>query len=132
MVCSPKFPQPAATHLAKLTYQAIYPEQHISANNMAVRDENLGRVMINKISQPEFDYYDATFDHLAPADDLDPEVLQINIIELETDEGPYAGGVEYANTYLNVQIDPAITWGNGSLPSQDAFRSGRARRTVGE
>jgi hypothetical protein len=38
---------------------------------------------------------------------MDPEVLQINIIELETDEGPYAGGVEYANTYLNVKIDPA-------------------------
>lgn len=38
---------------------------------------------------------------------MDPEVLQINIIELETDEGPYAGGVEYANTYLNVKIDRA-------------------------
>ncbi|KAI0903665.1 hypothetical protein F4823DRAFT_568462 [Ustulina deusta] len=107
MIYSPKFPQPAAAHLAKLAHQAIYPEQHVSADNMIVRDEYLGGVVINKIPQPEFDYYGVTFDHLVPADDMDPEVLQINIIELETDEGPYAGGVEYANTYLNVKIDPA-------------------------
>ncbi|KAI3328053.1 hypothetical protein HD806DRAFT_484866 [Xylariaceae sp. AK1471] len=104
---SPKFPQPAAAHLAKLTHQAIYPEQHVSADDMIVRDEYLGGVSIGKIPLPEFDYYGVTFDHLVPADDLDPEVLQINIYELEIDEGPYAGGVEYANTYLNVKIDPA-------------------------
>ena len=31
-----------------------------------------------------------TFDHLVPADDTNPEVLQINIIEIEDDNGAYA------------------------------------------
>lgn len=47
------------------------------------------------------DYYGVTFDHLVPRDDLDPEVLQINIIEMDDDEG------EYANTYLPFQVDSA-------------------------
>lgn len=47
------------------------------------------------------DYYGVTFDHLVPTDDTDPEVLQINIIEIEDD-----GGV-YANKYNSFDIDPA-------------------------
>ena len=46
------------------------------------------------------DYYGVTFDHLVPPDDLDPEVLQINIVEVEDD-----GGV-YANKYNLFDIDP--------------------------
>lgn len=49
----------------------------------------------------EIDYYGVTFDHLVPADDYFPEVLQINICELDEDEG------EYANTYLPLTVDPA-------------------------
>lgn len=47
------------------------------------------------------DYYGVTFDHLVPTDDTDPEVLQINIVEIEDD-----GGV-YANKYNPFDIDPA-------------------------
>lgn len=47
------------------------------------------------------DYYGVTFDHLVPADDTNPEVLQINIIEIEEDNGVYA------NTWLLFAVDPA-------------------------
>lgn len=47
------------------------------------------------------DYYGVTFDHLVPTDDTDPEVLQINIIEIEDDGGVYANG----NSCF--EIDPA-------------------------
>jgi len=47
------------------------------------------------------DYYGVTFDHLVPTDDTDPEVLQINIIEIEDDRGVYA------NKYISFLINPA-------------------------
>ena len=47
------------------------------------------------------DYYGVTFDHLVPTGDTDPEVLQINIIEIEDDSGVYA------NKYNSFDIDPA-------------------------
>ena len=47
------------------------------------------------------DYYGVTFDHLVPEDDTNPEVLQINIVEIEDD-----GGV-YAKTYNEFVINPA-------------------------
>ena len=46
------------------------------------------------------DYYGVTFDHLVPVDDLDPEVLQINIIEVDDDGGAYA------NESLPFSVDP--------------------------
>lgn len=46
------------------------------------------------------DYYGVTFDHLVPADDTNPEVLQINIVEIENDNGIYA------NTWLSFAVDP--------------------------
>lgn len=46
------------------------------------------------------DYYGVTFDHLVPPDDLNPEMLQINIIEIEDDNGVYA------NTWLSFEVDP--------------------------
>jgi hypothetical protein len=46
-------------------------------------------------------YYGVTFDHLVPTDDTDPEVLQINIVEIGDD-----GGV-YANKCNPFDIDPA-------------------------
>lgn len=45
--------------------------------------------------------YGVTFNHLVPLDDLDPEILQINIIEMDDDGG------EYANTYLPFEVNPA-------------------------
>ena len=47
------------------------------------------------------DYYGVTFDHLVPADNADPEVLQINIIEMDDDEGAYA------NEHLPFVVDSA-------------------------
>lgn len=46
------------------------------------------------------DYYGVTFDHLVPPDDTNPEVLQINIVEIEDDAGVYA------NKYNPFEIDP--------------------------
>jgi hypothetical protein len=46
------------------------------------------------------DYYGVTFDHLVQADDTDPELLQINIVEIEDDGGAYA------NKYNPFDIDP--------------------------
>lgn len=53
------------------------------------------------------DYYGVTFDHLVPADDPDPEVLVINIIELDDDGGVYADGGKYAREVLPVSVYPA-------------------------
>lgn len=47
------------------------------------------------------DYYGVTFNHHVPVDDANPEVLQINIIEIEDDNGVYA------NTVLSFAVDPA-------------------------
>ena len=49
----------------------------------------------------QIDYYGVTFDHLVPADDPYPEVLQVNIIAIEDDNGVYA------NTWLLFAVDPA-------------------------
>lgn len=49
----------------------------------------------------QIDFYGVTFDHLVPADDLDPDVLQISIIEVGYDGG------EYANNYLPFPVNPA-------------------------
>ena len=48
----------------------------------------------------EIDYYGVAFDHLVPPDDIDPEVLQINIIEVDDDEG------EYVRQHLRFAVDP--------------------------
>lgn len=53
--------------------------------------------MVNYLSC--IDYYGVTFDYLVPATDVDPEVLQINIIEVENDEG------SYANQHLAFQVN---------------------------
>lgn len=47
----------------------------------------------------QFDYYGVTFDHLVPADDTNPEVFQLNILETDHDDG------EYANSGLQFRID---------------------------
>lgn len=44
---------------------------------------------------------------MVPTDDPDPDVLQINIIEMEIDEGPYANGAAYAKECLLFAVDPA-------------------------
>ncbi|EFY94529.1 hypothetical protein X797_011835 [Metarhizium robertsii] len=94
----PDFPQPAGPMLARLAYQVIYGRQDRAdvTNDLIVRDEYLGwvreeRPRRNWIDVSQYfrviDYYGVTFDHLVPADDPDPEVLQINIFEMDYDEG---------------------------------------------
>jgi hypothetical protein len=41
------------------------------------------------------------FDHLVPANNYFPEVLQINICKIDEDKG------EYTNTYLSFPVDSA-------------------------
>lgn len=53
------------------------------------------------LATSEIDYYGVTFDHLDPPHDDDPEVLQINIIEVDYDGGPYA------TEHLPFKVDPA-------------------------
>jgi len=67
---------------------------------MVVRDEYKGW-LVEARPIVMIDYYGVTFDHLVPTDDTDPEVLQINIVEIEDDEGVYA------NKYNPFNIDPA-------------------------
>ncbi|KAI0829172.1 hypothetical protein F5Y06DRAFT_220966 [Hypoxylon sp. FL0890] len=101
-IMAPIFPQPAGPELARLAYQKIYGHdvRPDVPGDMVVRDEYLGWV---KEERPitRIDYYGVTFDHLVPADDPDPEVLQINIIEMDDDGGAYA------NKYLSFAVDPA-------------------------
>ncbi|KFH42619.1 hypothetical protein ACRE_066320 [Hapsidospora chrysogenum ATCC 11550] len=96
---NPMFPQPAGPELAKLAYKAIYGQDVRPSveNDLVVRDEYLGWVH----HKNEIDYYGVTFDHLVPADEYFPEVLQINILEMEADDG------EFANGSLPFTVDPA-------------------------
>lgn len=56
--------------------------------------------MLTPLYYRMIDYYGVTFDHLVPADDTNPEVLQINIVEIEDDAGVYA------NKHNPFEIDP--------------------------
>ena len=44
-------------------------------------------------------------DHLVPADDPNPEVLVINIIEVDSNGGVYADGGKYANEVLLFSVN---------------------------
>ncbi|KAI1181885.1 hypothetical protein F5B17DRAFT_444684 [Nemania serpens] len=98
----PEFPQPAGPKLAELTFSLLYGRNASPdiQGDLVVRDEGLGWIMHPKPVQ-EIDYYGVTFDHLVPPDDHDPEVLQINIIEVEDDNGVFA------NKYMDFHVDPA-------------------------
>jgi hypothetical protein len=74
------------------------------------------------------DYYGVTFDHLVPADDTNPEVLQINIIEIEEDNGVYAkyvaficsrsGRVRWEEGTSSAEMLPEEKGNTGSLASE--------------
>ncbi|KAK2009718.1 hypothetical protein LZ32DRAFT_608233 [Colletotrichum eremochloae] len=99
LVNTSEYFQPAGPELAALTYQHLYgrmPKDSTDASgDLVVRDEYLGWIRHER----RIDYYGVTFDHLVPGDDLDPEVLQVNIIETEEDDGAYA------NKYLLFPVD---------------------------
>ncbi|KAK1948817.1 hypothetical protein LY78DRAFT_595120 [Colletotrichum sublineola] len=91
--------QPAGPMLAALTYKHLYgreaDDRADASGDLVIRDEYLGWIRHER----GIDYYGVTFDHLVPADDADPEVLQINIIETEEDDRAYA------NKYLLFPVD---------------------------
>ncbi|KAF5606324.1 arginine deiminase type-3 [Fusarium subglutinans] len=94
--------QTAGPELARVVFRTVYghdirPEID---GDMVVRDEYLG--WVQEDPRPwTIDYYGVTFDHLVPAGERDPEVLQVNIIEMEEDEGAYA------KEHLPFTVDPA-------------------------
>ncbi|KAF2241716.1 hypothetical protein BU26DRAFT_440072 [Trematosphaeria pertusa] len=102
------FPQLGALALARLTHQALYGqgEHNMADGGLRVRDEYLAWVMEGRRPLDYIDYYGVTFDHLVPTDDLDPEVLAINIIEVDKDGGVYADGGKYANEVLSFSVNP--------------------------
>ncbi|RAL08923.1 uncharacterized protein BO97DRAFT_472824 [Aspergillus homomorphus CBS 101889] len=97
------FPQPAGPELARLTYRAVYGQDVSSevSGDLVVRDESLGWMPQRRPEEELIDYDGVTFDHLVPAEDTDPEVMQINIIEIEDDKGVYA------NKWLAFEVDPS-------------------------
>ncbi|KAK1989659.1 hypothetical protein LX36DRAFT_686407 [Colletotrichum falcatum] len=82
--------QPASPMLAALTYKHLYRKEardHADASgDLVVQDKRIN-------------YYSVTFNHLVPADNANPEVLQINIIKTEEDNRAYA------NKYLLFPVD---------------------------
>ena len=98
---------PGGPKLAKLAIQELYHRKvrHDVAGDMVVRDEYKWWVgqgppyVASPLQEPKslifslhslIDYYGVTFDHLVPENDTNPEVLQINIVEIEDDAGVYA------------------------------------------
>ncbi|KAI0473864.1 hypothetical protein GGR56DRAFT_649360 [Xylariaceae sp. FL0804] len=98
------FPQPGGLELASLTHQRLYGQRGDAV--LAVRDEYLACVIKAGIPQDYIDYYGVTFDHLVPKDDPNPEVLVINIIEVDDGEGMYADGGQFANELLLFPVNP--------------------------
>ncbi|OTB01979.1 hypothetical protein M426DRAFT_265280 [Hypoxylon sp. CI-4A] len=101
-----KFPQLAGPELARITYQKLYgrkvrPEVVGDMVYLPIQYALASICLATNLHVRRIDYYGVTFDHLVPTDDLDPDVLQINIIEIEDD-----GGV-YANEYMPFAVDPA-------------------------
>lgn len=107
-VCDHPFPQPGGPELARLTFDELYGQavRPPLPGDLVVRDEYLGWCGDPPNPITHFDYYGITFDHLVPVNDPNPEVLQINIIELEAKEGDYAEGLNYAKTYLRLAVEP--------------------------
>ncbi|KAI3551308.1 hypothetical protein CSPX01_01225 [Colletotrichum filicis] len=69
-------------------------------SDLVVRDEYIRWILTAcPFLNSDFDYYCVTFDHLVPMAEADPEVLQINIIEVESDQG------KTANEYLRFPVD---------------------------
>ncbi|KAI6081867.1 hypothetical protein F4821DRAFT_16937 [Hypoxylon rubiginosum] len=100
------FPQPGGLKLANLTHQRLYGQEGGNAA-LAVRDEYLAWVIESGIPQDRIDYYGVTFDHLVSKDTLSPEVLVINIIEVDDyNGGIYADGGKFANEVLSFSVDP--------------------------
>ncbi|KAH8716952.1 hypothetical protein GQ44DRAFT_395440 [Phaeosphaeriaceae sp. PMI808] len=96
------FPQPAGRTLASLAHQTLYGEDDVCSpkGDLPIRHEYLAWAMEGRRPLDYIDYYGVTFDYLVPADDTNPEVLVISIIEVDNDGG------EFANKHLSFLVDP--------------------------
>ncbi|KAF1965908.1 hypothetical protein BU23DRAFT_593385 [Bimuria novae-zelandiae CBS 107.79] len=101
------FPQPGGLQLANITHQVLYGQVGgtVADGSITVRDEYLAWCMEGRRPTSYIDYYGVTFDHLVEPDNLDPEVLVINIIEVDKG-GTYGDGGSYANEVLLFRVDP--------------------------
>ncbi|KAF2786079.1 hypothetical protein K505DRAFT_354678 [Melanomma pulvis-pyrius CBS 109.77] len=122
-------PQPAALQLAELAFGAIYGLP-TNGDRLTVRDEYNAWVREPQMSM-EIDYYGVTFDYRVPKNEADPEVLAVNIIEMEEQSGEYANGIEYAQKYLRLQVDPTEYFGTKVLavPRCCQWKKGSTDRT---
>jgi hypothetical protein len=120
--------------LASLTHQTLYGER---GNAVAVvRDEYLAPVILEKDGKQiphmsDIDYYGVTFDHLVPADCSDPEVLVINIIEVDTGKGDYENGADFANDVLLFSVNPEDYTGKKVLAVPRCCQHKRGRQDRG-
>ncbi|KAL3419977.1 hypothetical protein PVAG01_08476 [Phlyctema vagabunda] len=106
------FPQPGRLELATLTHRALYGKEGLeeAADGVpTVRDEYLAWAVEGRNPSDYIDYYGVTFDHLVPADDPNPELLAISIIEVDNDQGAFP------NKVLLFQIDPTECTGKKVL-----------------
>ena len=83
-----------------VTYQRKLSTSVPFAEKQLVAFRRTGQYVANIFRPREIDTYGVIFDINVPADDYFPEVLQINIVEIEFDNG------EYANEVLPFKIDP--------------------------
>ncbi|KAK2744017.1 hypothetical protein FQN57_004470 [Myotisia sp. PD_48] len=111
---------PAGSELANLAFRVLYDRdvQPDIIGDMVVRTETY-QALVETPTVFIIDYYGVTFDHLVPAKDTYPETLQINIIEVEDDEG------KSASKYLPFEVDPSDYVGKKFLLYQDAVKKGR-------
>ncbi|KAJ8113452.1 hypothetical protein OPT61_g4413 [Boeremia exigua] len=99
------FPQPGGLELAQLTHKVLYGDASADITSN-VRDEYLAWCMEGRIPTDKIDYYGVTFDHLVHPNELNPEVLCINIIEVDVSESLYGDGGSYANEVLQFPVNP--------------------------
>ncbi|KAF2457061.1 hypothetical protein BDY21DRAFT_33193 [Lineolata rhizophorae] len=104
------FPQAAGLQLAELAFRTIYgrPADAEMGENLTVCDEDSAWIREPELRM-EIDYYGVTFDHRVPENEADPEVLAVNIIEMEEDGG------KYARQHFRVEVDPKEYLGNKVL-----------------
>ncbi|KAK2053959.1 hypothetical protein LY76DRAFT_580865 [Colletotrichum caudatum] len=124
------FPQPGGLELAKLTHETLYKQSRIDSTPV-IRDEYLAWVIEGRRPLDYIDYYGVTFDHLIAPDDQNPEVLVINIIEVDNNGG-YADGGKYANEVLAFSVNPSDYTGKKVLavPRCCQHKKGTQDRTL--
>ncbi|KAI9669426.1 MAG: hypothetical protein M1831_000462 [Alyxoria varia] len=99
----PEF-QPGAPLLARLTFKAVYGRALNVSERITVRNEYLGWIGEPKPKRSgigrDIDYYGVTFDYLVAEGENDPEILTLDLVEMDYDGG------EFASEVLPFQVKP--------------------------